>query len=47
MKVLPCPDSFSQDLVQVHKRLVEEVKDSVTLSGAKNLYNVFINYKEK
>ncbi|XP_062376631.1 guanine nucleotide exchange factor VAV3-like isoform X2 [Sardina pilchardus] len=35
------------ELVQVHKRLVEEVKDSVTLNCAKNLYQVFLNYKER
>ncbi|XP_031440226.1 guanine nucleotide exchange factor VAV3 isoform X2 [Clupea harengus] len=35
------------ELVQVHKRLVEEVKDSVTLNSAKNLYLVFLSYKEK
>ncbi|XP_063062871.1 guanine nucleotide exchange factor VAV3 isoform X2 [Engraulis encrasicolus] len=35
------------ELVQVHKRLVEEVKESVTHNSAKNLYQVFLNYKER
>ncbi len=36
-----------QDLVKVHTSLLKEVQDSVLMHNASNLFQIFINYKER
>lgn len=38
---------FLQELAKTHRCLLEEVRNSVLNHSAKNLYQVFINYKER
>ncbi|XP_039590388.1 guanine nucleotide exchange factor VAV3 isoform X2 [Polypterus senegalus] len=35
------------DLVKVHKSFVQEVHDSISIKNSQNLYQIFINYKER
>lgn len=39
--------SLTQDLVKVHKSLMGDVQDSILNKNALNLYQIFINYKER
>lgn len=39
--------SLLQDLVKVHKSLMADVQDSILNKNALNLYQIFINYKER
>ncbi|KAE8300428.1 Proto-oncogene vav [Larimichthys crocea] len=36
-----------EDLAHTHRNLLEEVRTSILTYGAKNLYQVFLNYKER
>ncbi|XP_034043566.1 proto-oncogene vav-like isoform X2 [Thalassophryne amazonica] len=50
-KFLQCQDIESifiniEDLAKVHQNLFEDVQRSILNKGAKNLYQVFLNYKE-
>lgn len=38
---------LSQDLVRVHKSLLQEIQNSVHHKGAQNLYQIFITFKER
>jgi hypothetical protein len=38
---------FSKDLVKVHRSLMQEIHDSIVNKDDQNLYQVFINYKER
>ncbi|XP_041790233.1 proto-oncogene vav-like isoform X1 [Chelmon rostratus] len=51
-KFLPTQDIESifiniKDLASTHRNLLEEVRTSILHCGAKNLYQVFLNYKER
>ncbi|XP_070771909.1 proto-oncogene vav-like [Enoplosus armatus] len=37
----------TEDLANTHRDLLEEVRNSILNCGAKNLYQVFLNYKER
>lgn len=38
---------FMQDLVKVHKNLMQDVQDSILNKNALNLHQIFISYKER
>ncbi|XP_062866765.1 proto-oncogene vav-like isoform X1 [Trichomycterus rosablanca] len=40
-------ESILQDLADTHRHLLKEVQTSISSNGAENLYQVFIDYKEK
>ena len=42
-----CCVFFSKELVKVHRNLVQEIHDSIVNKNDQNLYQVFINYKER
>lgn len=39
--------AFFKDLVKVHKCLLVEVQDSLHHRSAQNLYQIFLNFKER
>lgn len=38
---------FLKELVKVHRNLMQEIHDSIVNKNDQNLYQVFINYKER
>ncbi len=42
-----CSAFVFQELVKVHKGLLLEIQDSVQHKSAKNLYQIFITFKER
>lgn len=38
---------FSKELVKVHRNLMQEIHDSIINKNDQNLYQIFINYKER
>ena len=42
-----CCVFFPKELVKVHRNLVQEIHDSIVNKNDQNLYQVFINYKER
>lgn len=38
---------YFQDLANTHRTLLEEVRTSILSHGARDLYQVFLNYKER
>lgn len=38
---------FPKELVKVHRNLMQEIHDSIVNKNDQNLYQVFINYKER
>lgn len=45
--LLQCVFFFPKDLVKVHRSLMQEIHDSIVNKDDQNLYQVFINYKER
>uniref|UniRef100_A0AAQ4P2J1 Osteoclast-stimulating factor 1 n=1 Tax=Gasterosteus aculeatus aculeatus TaxID=481459 RepID=A0AAQ4P2J1_GASAC len=43
----PPPDKRRSDLADTHRNMLEEVRSSILDHGAKNLYQVFLKYKER
>lgn len=44
---LGCVWFETQDLVKVHKSLLKDVQDSLSHHNAGNLFQIFIDYKER
>lgn len=38
---------FSKELVKLHRNLMQDIHDSIVNKNDQNLYQVFINYKER